>query len=111
MLLKEQNEDDSPGLLITDNMFGEMSGPELIEPLFVALELLKVQGITLCPPNIKLDLTSKFNTVYSLDIEAKNGVNSITSKVQKYQIKYLHSRSAISQAKMEQQLDVDESVS
>ncbi|MFC0215178.1 hypothetical protein ACFFK0_22535 [Paenibacillus chartarius] len=111
MLLKQQNQDDSPGLLITDNMFGEMSAPELIEPLFVALELLKVQWITLCPPNIKLDITSKFDTVYSLDIEAKNGVNSITSKVQKYQRKFLYSRSAISQAKMEKQVDIDESVS
>lgn len=111
MLLKQQNQDDSPGLLITDNMFGEMSAPELIEPLFVALELLKVQWITLCPPNIKLDITSKFDTVYSLDIGAKNGVNSIISKVQKYQRKFLHSRSAISHAKMEQQVDADESVS
>lgn len=46
MLLKQQNQDDSPGLLITDNMFGEMSAPELIEPLFAALDLLKVQWIT-----------------------------------------------------------------
>ncbi|WP_442602776.1 hypothetical protein [Paenibacillus sp. KN14-4R] len=111
MLLKQQNQDDSPGLLITDNMFGEMSAPELIEPLFVAPELLKVQWITLCPPNIKLDITSKFDTVYSLDIGAKNGVNSIISKVQKYQRKFLHSRSAISHAKIEQQFDADESVS
>ncbi|MGZ0043073.1 hypothetical protein [Paenibacillus ottowii] len=111
MLLKQQNQDDSPGLLITDNMFGEMSAPELIEPLFVALELLKVQWITFCPPNIKLDITSKFDTVYSLDIRAKNGVNSITSKVQKYQRKFLHSRSAINQAKKEQKIDIDENIS
>ncbi|WP_145410822.1 hypothetical protein [Paenibacillus xylanexedens] len=111
MLLKQQNQDDSPGLLITDNMFGEMSAPELIEPLFVALELLQVQWITFCPPNLKLDITSKFDTVYSLDIGVKNGVNSITSKVQKYQRKYMYSRSAISHAKMEQKIDSDENVS
>ncbi|SCW83116.1 hypothetical protein SAMN04487970_10606 [Paenibacillus tianmuensis] len=105
MLLKIEKHDNSPGLLITDNMFGEMSAPELIEPVFVALELLGVQWITVCPPNIKLDITSRFDTVYSLDITAENGKNVVTQKVQKYQRRYLEPSSAIEVAKREDESD------
>lgn len=73
MLMRQRADDHSWLFLISDNPFGTMSAPELVEAVFSLLELLRIQWIVVAPPITNVHITSKFNTVYQMDVEPVDG--------------------------------------
>ncbi|MFK3957891.1 hypothetical protein [Pseudalkalibacillus hwajinpoensis] len=94
MLQKGDNADNWT-LVVTDNLFGAMSAIELIEPLFIVLELLKVQWLTVVPENVKVEITSKFDTVYIMSVDYLKGKGYVTSTVENHSRKFLDRYSII----------------
>lgn len=73
MLMRQRSNDQSWLFLVSDNPFGTMSAPELVEAVFSLLELLKVQWLVVAPPITNVHITSKFNTVYQMDVSVREG--------------------------------------
>ncbi|MGF9891538.1 hypothetical protein ABEX78_23045 [Priestia megaterium] len=88
MLQKNSNEDDWT-LIVTDHLFGAMSAKKLVQPLFVALEMLKVQWITVMPANAPVEITSNFNTVYLMKVDYQKGKGNLTFEVERNERRFL----------------------
>lgn len=89
MLQKKAN-DDSWTMIVTDNLFGAMSAKKLMQPLFAALEMLKVQWITVvAASNAPSQVTSNFNTVYLLEVNYQKGKGVIAYDIEHNERKYL----------------------
>ncbi|WP_238900270.1 hypothetical protein [Clostridium sp. YIM B02500] len=73
MLMRQRADDHSWLFLVSDNPFGTMSAPELVEAVFSLLELLKIQWLVVAPPITNIHITSKFNTVYQMDVAPDEG--------------------------------------
>ena len=73
MLMRQRSDENSWLFLVSDNPFGTMSAPELVEAVFCLLELLKIQWLVVAPPITNVHITSKFNTVYQMDISPDEG--------------------------------------
>ncbi|MEM4992246.1 hypothetical protein WKH56_06860 [Priestia sp. SB1] len=88
MLQKNSNDDDWT-LIVTDHLFGAMSAKKLVQPLFVALEMLKVQWITVMPANAPVEITSNFNTVYLMKVDYQKGKGNLTFEVERNERRFL----------------------
>lgn len=73
MLMRQRADDHSWLFMVSDNPFGTMSAPELVEAVFSLLELLKIQWLVVAPPITNVHITSKFNTVYQMDVSPNDG--------------------------------------
>ncbi|WP_456364314.1 hypothetical protein [Priestia aryabhattai] len=88
MLQKNSNDDDWT-LIVTDHLFGAMSAKKLVQPLFVALEMLKVQWITVMPANAPVEITSNFNAVYLMKVDYQKGKGNLTFEVERNERRFL----------------------
>ena len=95
MLMKQKAEKDSWLFLASDNPFGTMSSPELVEAVFALLETLKIQWLVVAPPITNVHITTKFNTIYHLDIIAEDGEKKLTKLLEKQPRKYVNKISII----------------
>ncbi|MDU9693297.1 hypothetical protein O0Q50_19180 [Priestia aryabhattai] len=66
-----------------------MSAKKLVQPLFVALEMLKVQWITVMPANAPVEITSNFNTVYLMKVDYQKGKGNLTFEVERNERRFL----------------------
>ncbi len=90
MILRQRAaSEDSWLFLVSDNPFGRMSAPELVEAVFSLLELLKIQWLVVAPPITNVHISSKFNTVFQMSIEMENGQKMLTKKLTKRKRKFL----------------------
>ncbi|MEC0276171.1 hypothetical protein [Peribacillus frigoritolerans] len=89
MIMRQRADKDNWLFLLSDNPFGPMNAPELLEAIFSLLELLKLQWIVVAPPITNVHITSKFNTVYHMDFEVIQGEMRLSKKVHKNQRKFL----------------------
>lgn len=90
MILRQRSaSNDSWLFLVSDNPFGKMSAPELVEAVFSLLELLKIQWLVVAPPITNVHISSKFNTVFQMDIGVDEGKKVLSKKLMKRKRKYL----------------------
>ena len=89
MIMRQSADEHSWLFLVSDNPFGTMSAPELVEAVFSLLELLKIQWLVVAPPITNVDITSKFNTVFQMNVESVDGETKLTKKVIKNSRKFL----------------------
>lgn len=89
MLMRQRADDHSWLFLVSDNPFGTMSAPELVEAVFSLLELLRIQWLVVAPPITNVHITIKFNTVYQMDVEPVDGEIKLVKKLVKKNRKFL----------------------
>lgn len=83
MLMRQRADENSWLFLVSDNPFGTMSAPELVEAVFSLLQLLKIQWLVVAPPITDVHITSKFNTVYQMDVLPDNGEPKLINLLEK----------------------------
>ncbi|WP_183128192.1 hypothetical protein [Clostridium autoethanogenum] len=89
MLMRQRADDCSWLFLVSDNPFGTMSAPELVEAVFSLLELLKIQWLVVGPPITDVNITSMFNTVYQMDVLPDNNGPKLIKLLEKKNRKFL----------------------
>lgn len=95
MLMRQRVEESNPLFLVTDNPFGTMSAPELVEGVFSLMDLLKIQWLVVAPPITNVSITSKFSTINNMTIEMVEGRKVLEKKLIKNHRKYLHDFSVL----------------
>jgi hypothetical protein len=102
MMMRQKANKDSWLFLASDNPFGTMSSPELIEAVFALLEAIQVQWLVVTPPITNVHITSKFNTIYHLDIVAEEGEKRLIKSLEKQHRKYIDKISIIEENQNEE---------
>ncbi|CRK85229.1 hypothetical protein [Neobacillus massiliamazoniensis] len=95
MIMRQRVEENSPLFLVTDNPFGTMSAPELVEGVFSLLDLLNIQWLVVAPPITNVSITSKFPTINNMNIEVVEGRKVLEKKLVKNYRKYLQNFSVL----------------
>ncbi|MFT4415529.1 hypothetical protein ACLM5H_16865 [Fredinandcohnia humi] len=95
-MLEKSHNDDQWTMVITDNLFGTMSAMKLVKPLFVVLEMLKIQWITVVSEIVGVQITSNFDVFYMLEPEMnKKGKEIIHSTIQRNERRFLKNRNIL----------------
>ncbi|MFT9849987.1 coiled-coil domain-containing protein [Aneurinibacillus sp. REN35] len=95
MIMRQRVEENSPLFLVTDNPFGTMSAPELVEGVFSLLDILNIQWLVVAPPITNVSITSKFPTINNMNIEIVEGRKVLEKKLVKNYRKYLQNFSVL----------------
>ncbi|MDC7729661.1 hypothetical protein ACTFSO_18940 [Bacillus cereus group sp. MYBK120-1] len=95
MIMRQRVDENSPLFLVTDNPFGTMSAPELVEGVFCLLDVLNIQWLVVAPPITNVSITSKFPTINNMNIEVVEGRKVLEKKLVKNYRKYLQNYSVL----------------